>query len=352
MLQCQDTHLFVHNVLHLVGICILYYDYVVTFTDEISYIWSKPMSHSSWLFMLNRYFSILSDVAVNWGNFADFKSVKACKGYAFFRQLMLVVAQVIVCFICFLRTYALYGRSKRIMALILSVALVLFILACWSLVGQRSEYSITHGCHQALSKNSAIHLAVAWEALFAYDCMIFVLTIYKTYQERTRSNVAVLNSLMELIWRDGAIYFAVMASVNAANTLTFYFLSPSLKGILSTFASSVSVTMMSRIMLNLHETASIIKPKPTPGSTSTSDPSNSTLLFTSRIAMPSTVLGQSITDHHTISEHTRDVSDYTNHVYQGFGIEEEGLSPDSEGIELENMSTPTALIPHRDSDRW
>ncbi|CAL1708438.1 unnamed protein product [Somion occarium] len=260
----DDFELFMHNVFHLVGICILYYDYAVTFADEIFYIWSKPLSHGSWLFMLNRYFSLLSAIAINWGNFSDFESVEACQGYAFFRQVILVIAQVIVCFLCFLRTYALYGRSERILVLILSVALVLFILACWSLVGQHSEYSITHGCHQAINKTTAVHLAVAWEVLFAYDCMIFALTIYKTYQERTRRNVAALNTLVELIWRDGAIYFAVMASVNAANVLTFYFLSPSLKGVLSTFASSISVTMMSRIMLNLHETASLIKPKPIP----------------------------------------------------------------------------------------
>ncbi|KAI0937555.1 hypothetical protein AcW1_001597 [Taiwanofungus camphoratus] len=74
------------------------------------------------------------------------------------------------------------------------------------------------------------------------------------------------------------MYFAVMASVNLANTLTFYVLQPLLRGVLSTLASSVSVTMMSRLMLNLHEIAS-------PHMTPVTDPStdnSTTLLFTSR----------------------------------------------------------------------
>ncbi|CAL1708384.1 unnamed protein product [Somion occarium] len=338
----DSFELFMHNVLHVVGICILYYDYIITFANEVSYIWSNPRTHASWLFLLNRYFSILSDVAVVSANFADFMTVEACKNYYFFRQMMLVIAQVIVCIISFLRTYALYERSKRIMTFIVSVFLVLFSLACWSLIGQNSEYSIRHGCQQAISKPTGIHLAVAWEALFAYDCMIFALTIYKTYQERTRSNVAMLNSLVELIWRDGAIYFAVMACANAANVLTFYFLSPELKGLLSTFASSVSVTMMSRIMLNLHESASLTKFNPTPGSISTSDPSNSTLIFTSRITMPSTALGHNVSvDHHTVSEHSRSASNCISHGCQASG---EGLSPDPEvPIELENIGTTTVV---------
>ncbi|KAK7678700.1 hypothetical protein QCA50_018282 [Cerrena zonata] len=358
---------FIHSVLHLVGVCILYYDYVVTFTDEVNYIWPKPKAQSSWLFLMNRYFSVLSDIAVNWGNFANLKTISACKKYAMFRQIMLVAAQVIVCFICFLRTYALYGRSRRVAILILSISGGLFIVSCWSLVGQRSDYSINGGCHQALSKGTAIRIAVAWEALFAYDSLIFSLTVYKTYQERTRNNVAVFNNLVELIWRDGAIYFAVMACVNAANTLTFYLLPPTQRGILSTFASSVSVTLMSRIMLNLHESAALVKPKPTPGGTSgtTTDDSTTTLFFTSRIAMPTTALsGYSTVDHVEIArgdegygygrdergvsfERDANVLGFTNHERMKGPLEPDSAVDEPDIIELDEMGSPISLIPHR-----
>ncbi|KAG5734400.1 hypothetical protein E4T56_gene7159 [Termitomyces sp. T112] len=55
--------------------------------------------------------------------------------------------------------------------------------------------------------------------------------------------------------KDGAIYFAVMAFANLANILTFYLCGPFMRGGLSTFASGISVTMISRLMLNLHENA-------------------------------------------------------------------------------------------------
>ncbi|KAF8890463.1 hypothetical protein BD779DRAFT_1517895 [Infundibulicybe gibba] len=79
----------------------------------------------------------------------------------------------------------------------------------------------------------------------------------KTWREGR--NVAIHRRLpmITLFLRDGGIYFAVMALANLANILTFYFCGPFLQGGLSTFSSSISVTMMSRFMLNLHETANI-----------------------------------------------------------------------------------------------
>ncbi|KAI0070130.1 hypothetical protein K474DRAFT_912204 [Panus rudis PR-1116 ss-1] len=319
--------IYVHNYCSLIGTSVLYYDYLCTFTAEVSYIWPKPTSGASLIFLLNRYFSILVDIVVIWANFANFKTPESCGRYAFFRQIVLIIAQIIVCFICFLRTWALYGRSRRIMILILSVAAVLFVLACWSIIGQHSQNSVYNGCHQAISEETAIHLAVAWEVLFVYDLMIFILTVYKTFHERTRGGtVAILNDIVELIFRDGAVYFAVMACVNAANTLTFYFLSPSMKGMLSTFASSVSVTMMSRIMLNLHQSASIASLPPlSNGGTSTTAESTS-MLFTSRIAMPTQVFGESFL---STDEDTRQHShSFTNHERIEEGMELRELRDD------------------------
>lgn len=61
-------------------------------------------------------------------------------------------------------------------------------------------------------------------------------------------------NLVHLLLRDGAIYFIIMACANLTNILTFYLANDSLRGVLSTFASTVSVVAMSRLSLNLYET--------------------------------------------------------------------------------------------------
>ncbi|KAI0795412.1 hypothetical protein C8Q75DRAFT_448834 [Abortiporus biennis] len=254
--------LYLHNYLHLLGVSILYYDYVITFSDEVSYVWFKPKSGAAWLFLLNRYFSLFADVGVNIGNFFPFKSELPCRRYSLYRTIVIVGAQVIVAVIMFLRTYALYGQTRSILYLMLSVGFILLGLSVWGVTKQQSMISVGYlGCHLVESIQMGIRTAIAWESLFAYDTMIFILTLLKTFRQRRRFKGLAssphyhrhaFGNLADLVFRDGAMYFGVMACANFANTMTFY---GALKGVLSTFASSISVTMINRVMLNLRKIA-------------------------------------------------------------------------------------------------
>ncbi|KAJ3559388.1 hypothetical protein NM688_g385 [Phlebia brevispora] len=129
----------------------------------------------------------------------------------------------------------------------------------WSVIGPKADVSLVEGCHISLNRIKAIRTAVSWEALFAYDVLIVSLTWFKAHRERSRRRGLDKNDLFGLIVRDGAIYFAIMAGANLLNTLTFYILAPALRGMLSTLATSISVTMMSRLMFNLRQGASMSK---------------------------------------------------------------------------------------------
>ncbi|KAF5336485.1 hypothetical protein D9611_006684 [Ephemerocybe angulata] len=220
---------------------ILYYDHILTFKSEVAHLWARPKSHSSYWFFLNRYFAFFTNIAVLTLSFTTLS------------------AQILVC-----------------------------------------------------------GLAGAWEALFLYDSILFSLTLYKTLKERKDNRITGINiDLVSLILRDvlrslfnsspesaenavliHAVY-SVMALCNLANILTFY---PALGNrqeitdrvthLIFVYSSrisegvsqrspaggyrlyrhhgtipqhafttnishlhSTSVTMMSRMMLNLHETA-------------------------------------------------------------------------------------------------
>lgn len=270
-----------HNYLHLVGISIFYYDYVLTFSTEYIRVWRGPKPTGSWLFYVNRYLTFFGDIAVNVGNFYNFKTAKSCDDYALYRQILLIGAQVVVCIILCLRIYALYNRSVAILVGVVGTGATLMALAVFAVTGQSSSTALDSGCHLGESRITGIRVAVAWEALFLYDVLIFSLTMYKTWKNRAVYAISDAQpNLVTLMMRDGALYFAIMASVNLANTLTFYLLQPLLRGVLSTFASSVSVTMMSRLMLNLHESASA---NPTLVTDPSSSGQSTTLLFTSII---------------------------------------------------------------------
>jgi len=185
-------------------------------------------------------------------------SLQSCKHYLVFRQLFLILNQILISVLLTLRVYALYECCPRILMYLLGIGVILVILPGWALF---SEFNVpaettARGCHVGLPNTIAFRLAGAWEALFVYDSLIFSLTIYKAWKVRQDYAVTGVDiPLISLILRDGAIYFSVMAICNFSNILTFYLCAPFLRGSLSTFANSMSVTLMSRLILNLHQTA-------------------------------------------------------------------------------------------------
>ncbi|KAI3615673.1 hypothetical protein WG66_011890 [Moniliophthora roreri] len=239
-----------HNYFHMLAISFLYYDHILTFGDEVKHIWKRAKIQSSYWFFLNRYLAFFGNISVTVLGFTSLD------------------ASVLVCILLTLRIYALYGQSKRILGYMVGSGSVLVALSCYVLFGQKNAPNhLGSGCHVGIERTTAIRLAGAWEALFVYDSILFSLTLYKTWtaRPRRRDRVHVTSiPLLTLILRDGAIYYAVMALANLINILTFYFAGPFMRGGLSTFSSltnptspesSMSVTMMSRLMLNLHRSA-------------------------------------------------------------------------------------------------
>ncbi|KAJ7218508.1 hypothetical protein GGX14DRAFT_437324, partial [Mycena pura] len=107
--------------------------------------------------------------------------------------------------------------------------------------------------------NVQIGLAGSWEAIIACDVLVFLLTLWKAYTQR-RSNSALVfrsTSLVERMWRDGVMYFGLIVFVNTANLFTFYFGDTLLSGFLCWFTTSLSMTLLSRFILNLHEACMI-----------------------------------------------------------------------------------------------
>jgi hypothetical protein len=122
------------------------------------------------------------------------------------------------------------------------------------------------GCHVSSTYLQGAHIAVAWECLVGFDTILFLLTaaraIYLTPSTRSKSPsincFSVLYSapylnLIGIIYRDGAMYFGVMALFNLANVITFYTAPDLLRGALSTPSSAVSALLCARLMLNIHE---------------------------------------------------------------------------------------------------
>jgi len=244
----------------LIAFTILVHEYSLTFTLEVERFWSK--NKATWpvfLFFLNRYLVVLGSVPIIVHDFwhsTSRKKPEICRDLRSFHEYYVVVVQVVISAMLIMRTYALYQRSRRVLVLMLSVALTVAAIACWSIVSgkaddadQATRYLIVNGCASPVSRTAALRYMKAWGGLLAFDTLIFSLTVYKTFALRVGSG----SGLLSLMLRDGSIYFGVMVTSGVANLLTYAYGGPFTRGVGTIFVNSLSSAMITRLMLNIRD---------------------------------------------------------------------------------------------------
>ncbi|KAG1722773.1 hypothetical protein EDB19DRAFT_1834881 [Suillus lakei] len=252
----------------LAGNSILIYDHVTTLPEEIAFIWRRPKALSAMLFLLNRYFALLGNI---------------CQ---LVRQIAVILQAVIVCLIMTIRTYALYGGSKRLLASMTTIMIALAIAVSVGSLGHFSgDVTIVPGvgCNETYTAETYailfadLHaylkvvaeplvsefqvlvaynmmsrpyeiagLGLAWLAELIFELLVFILIVYRICKTRglLRLSLVTRRNLIDIIFLDGAMYFGAMALVNIPNILMYYVEFPD---------DCISVTLISRLMLNLHK---------------------------------------------------------------------------------------------------
>ncbi|KAG2091490.1 uncharacterized protein F5147DRAFT_764261 [Suillus discolor] len=241
----------------LVPNIILIYDHMATLTEEIVFIWCRPKALSSVLFLLNRYVAVLGNIYV-FINYLLPASVKlSCSTYKLSRQVLASLQVFIVCFILALRTYALYDRSRCLLALLVIIILAFVGGASTGAFGHHSS-TVTNlpegGCYRIYAAEKIIRLA--WMIQPVYELLIFVLTVTRALKTRGLLRLSLTKSrrnIIAVMFQDGVMFFGVMTLFEIPNILTYYHGSDILRGSLRTFTDCMSVTLISRLMLNLHK---------------------------------------------------------------------------------------------------
>ncbi|KIK55837.1 hypothetical protein GYMLUDRAFT_832492 [Collybiopsis luxurians FD-317 M1] len=246
------------NYWHMAAISLLFYDHFLTFKTEIKCLWKRQLNSSGCLFFLHRYFNPIAMVITFVSLFSNLPV--SCKAWSNVREGILIVAQLIVTFVMTMRVYALYGCNKRLLYLLFAIIAIFLCVAAITTFTAHSTPPValpSGECSTQLDFNNASRAAVAWMTIFIYDVLIFGLAVhnaFKTKEEfRMFKTFEVPVSLRVILLRDGAIYFGVITIINLANILSFYLLEDCMRGGFGPFASSLSVTLVSRLMLNLHQ---------------------------------------------------------------------------------------------------
>ncbi|RDX56615.1 hypothetical protein OH76DRAFT_1451700 [Lentinus brumalis] len=243
---------------------VLYYDYALTVTSEIQWYWSPPsFSLSSFLFAISRYFGLLGPIPVFFDGMVhphvslprrpSKSNTDRCRQFQLYHQVYAIMSQGVVAILLILRTYALYNCSKRMLVVLIGMhigggiqCLTAVLTGKSVLINDTSLGFQTPGCNLALTNDQQqADLALAWSAMLWFDTCIFALTFWKAIQVRRE----VAGGLVVTIFRDGmSTYVAIL--IRHADDITSN--SP-LKGTATTLTNVLSVTLTSRLMLNLRD---------------------------------------------------------------------------------------------------
>ncbi|KAJ7358540.1 hypothetical protein DFH08DRAFT_848652 [Mycena albidolilacea] len=239
---------------------LLVYDHLLTLEWEISRYWGVAFTLTvpNVLFFANRYGTLFGNIPVIipyfWNSQSLTGRITTCHNLESFHQYFIVGTQVLVGVMLFLRTYALYERSKRVFVLMLGVAVGTVAVGLWSVITSTSNDTSINpyfGCNFTTSRSEGNSLAVAWAGVTIFDSTIFLLTLYRVFG-RHRANEP---DLFTILLRDGSLYFGIMVMSNLVNILTLVIGNPYSRGIATTFTNIISSIMITRLMLNLRDPA-------------------------------------------------------------------------------------------------
>ncbi|KAG2125040.1 hypothetical protein DEU56DRAFT_586503 [Suillus clintonianus] len=258
----------------LVANSILMYDHIMTLTEEIAFIWCRPKALSSILFLLNRYVALLGNIYASLFYFLHISSSRFklwflavglfCSTKFQLSEIFAIqetvhfCQQIFICLILTLRTYALYGRSQSLLTWMIIIVLA---LAGLTFAGTFGHYPSTANflagvyCYESYTETVIPH-GMTWMALCFYESLIFVLTVSRICKTRGLMRLSLVMSrrnIIDIIFQDGAMYFAAITLINLPNILTYYCGPDIARGSLATFTNCMSVTLVSRLVLNLHK---------------------------------------------------------------------------------------------------
>ncbi|KAF8165996.1 hypothetical protein B0H34DRAFT_763490 [Crassisporium funariophilum] len=253
-----EDQVFTFNCIQFASFIILYYDYFLTLPDERDRFWASPkkLSVASGLFYLNRYLSFLGHVPVMLEYFwtsSDPDRLDRCTRIISYHQYLVMAIQFVVGCLLILRTHALYGRSRRVLALLCVAIMTVCVFGLWIVLGGSISDDYTkadlpsQGCLLPTSVGISLRQAKGWTALLCFDILIFTLTFYKA----VTAGPGGISVVLGIMLRDGTIYFGIMVLASISVILSFHFLPPYLRGMTATLTNVLSSTMVSRLMINL-----------------------------------------------------------------------------------------------------
>ncbi|KLO08330.1 hypothetical protein SCHPADRAFT_613640 [Schizopora paradoxa] len=242
----------------VVTVCLVCYEYLIKFDDEVRYLWHRRFKLGGILLFLCRYLPFTAVLQIYlYVSTTDFNQLHclavvrtgACFIYAEFVLTLLVLST---------RAYAVWsGALKVLIPLIFlctgaiggsSYTLYLFIKGLKS-----TPFHISSGCIMEIGNNDVwIELSIL---LFSESMTLGILLVKSFTHAKVLKGLEPSNSrrsLLAVMTRDGIGYFACTVAITATNLFVLTGVTPNLRAFLLVTQGAMQNIMCSRLLFHTH----------------------------------------------------------------------------------------------------
>jgi len=220
----------------------LSYDYCLTFSEEVTYIWQRPWTRVSTLFLLVRYMGWLYAFTVSLGSSSFIPgpvSVQTCNILYALSELSYAIFWTGADMVMILRVYALFHRSRIILGglFVLYITEVVILVVGASIYSDPKYVQVTIVRLLGITVCNPVPNTETWNTAtaivqFIHGTVLSFLVVAKFVRDSLRTYQATrkwqFNKYISLLVRDGFLYFLVTLFNSLINLL----------GVLGTFSGT------------------------------------------------------------------------------------------------------------------
>ncbi|KAF8119661.1 hypothetical protein EV363DRAFT_1440672 [Boletus edulis] len=259
--------LVLNNYLALAGVTAVVYDYALTFSREVEYIWCRPWSWVSTMFVLVRYTGLYWIVtSALYGSPFVPGPLEICKlvylSYVWGYVVFLSTADLLM----ILRVYAMWNRSRTILYILLLIFMIQTIITV-VVDGNYEDSNITvtiihvldfSFCNAFYSNASVLSPVYYITPRLVLGALLAILAVFQTLKQSFEIYKATKlwqpNRYMKKLVKDGILYFIVNVLYQTVNILNFTgFPLINTLVFLEVFVAVVFYTVIPRFVISIRE---------------------------------------------------------------------------------------------------
>lgn len=250
-LQSLFYELTISRYMAAAGLSVMLYDWALTLSVEIRYIWRARWTPVKVVFLINRYFMpcTIAFGIYGWSGKATWITRSTCKAY------IVADAYSVIAFFCTLhwivamRTWALWSRTV-VMGVVIWGSFAIYLSAAVATTAKAMiDYQPTplFGTNVCVG-NLPSYFWCLWLPSIVFETVLFVLTAIKAIQHhRKRVETPILTTL----YRDGFLYFVFICLNSFMNLLIWAVAPPGYVILYKFFSTSICAVAGAHLVLDL-----------------------------------------------------------------------------------------------------